>query len=88
MPPLQETPVQKATRNMINQLQVTLFEFERHPPLDRSDIVRRAKDKLRNLEDLVGHQDGTHAFRLHLLDLAAYLTYAASLVDEGKIGHR
>lgn len=84
----EESPLQKAARDAINQVQLTLFEHEKNPPLSRSEIIAKVRAKLRNAEELVGHRDGTHAFRLHLIDLAGFLIYAASLVGEGKIEHR
>lgn len=87
MPREQETPFQKAVRDSINQIQVALFEYEKNPPLSRSEILQKAMAKLRNAQELVGHRDGTQAFRLHLVDLAGFLVYAASLVGENKIEH-
>jgi hypothetical protein len=80
-----ESPIQKAARDTWDQVQRTMFEYEKRPPAGRSDIVHKALEKVRNVQALIGRKNGSNAFRLQLLDLAAFLIYAASLVGDGKI---
>jgi hypothetical protein len=81
------TPVQRATHDAVDQVQRVMWEHEGKPPVDRSDIVLKIRQKVKNITELVGRKNGTNAFRLQLIDLAAYLIYVASLITENKISN-
>jgi hypothetical protein len=83
LPP--DTPVQKALHDVVDQVQRTMWEHEKRPPLDRSDILATIREKVHNIGLLVGRKNGTNAFRLQLVDLAAYVIYAIAQVGENKI---
>lgn len=82
-----ETPVQKAVHDVVDQVQRVMWEHEGKPPLSRSDILQQIRHKVHNIGQLIGRRNGTNAFRLQLIDLAAYVIYAAAQVADGKISH-
>lgn len=78
--------MQKALQDVGNQMQVMQYRYEVAPPLNRSEILATARRKLGDLDILVGRKNGSNVFHLALIDVAAYLTFAASACADKSVG--